>query len=134
MKENKTPAPSGNRERAKAETAALGAAISCNHDNIGGTVRQVADVLGVGEENALRMEEIRRIIDGDARSIRLEIERERRMGVAICSNNKTGYYLAATRQEIETFCRSMRRRAAEIQKTAALVHLAGLDSDAGNGG
>lgn len=112
------------------ETAAFGeAAISCNHfitDDAERQALRVSDVLCKGREHAQTMRELRRILNGDSRSIRLEIERERRSGCPIVSDCQRGYWLAETKEEIENFVRSMRARAFEIQRTAALVQMAKL--------
>lgn len=136
MKENKTPAHGGNRERAKVETATGQAAISCNHSTTAAATRQprVSDILCRGKKNAQTMRELQRILDSDSRSIRIQIEHERRAGCPIVSNCKDGYWLAESRAEVEAFARSMERRASEIRRTAALVQLVGLDLGAGNGG
>ena len=114
-------------ERAEQETAAFGrAAISCNYSTTAPAGRQlrVSDILCRGRENAQTMRELKQVLNGDSRSIRLEIEQERRSGCPIVSDCQHGYWLAETRAEIETFCRSMRARAFEIQRTAALVQMA----------
>lgn len=85
---------------------------------------KVSDVLCRGKANAQTMRELRQILNGDSRSIRLQIERERRSGCPIVSDCQHGYWIAETRAEIETFVRSMRARALEIQRTAALVQMA----------
>lgn len=119
------------------ETAALtGMTFSKNDSTTSGAVRQplVSDFLCRGRENGRTMRELRQILNGDSRSIRLQIEHERRQGVPIVSDCQRGYWLAETRAEIEGFVRSMRARAREIQKTAALVQLASLDMGEDDGG
>ena len=115
------------REATRAEAAAFsGAVISCNYSTTAPAGRQlrVSDILCRGRENAQTMRELKQVLNGDSRSIRLEIEQERRSGCPIVSDCQHGYWLAETRAEIETFCRSMRARAFEIQRTAALVQMA----------
>lgn len=136
MSDKKKPRPAGGTAGAGgAETAAYGrAAISSNYlttDSAGRQLR-VSDVLCRGMENAQTMKELRQILNEDSRSIRLEIERERRSGCPIVSDCLHGYWLAETKAEIEIFVRSMRARAFEIQRTAALVQMAELE--AGNDG
>ncbi len=82
---------------------------------------QVADFLGVGEENAHPMRYLKSILHRDSRTIRRLIELERRRGVPILSNNQTGYYLAENEDEIKRFTRSMRHRALEILQTAVII-------------
>lgn len=124
----KEKAPTREATRAEAaETAAFGrAAISCNYSTTAPAGRQlrVSDILCRGRENAQTMRELKQILNDDSRSIRLQIEQERRNGCPIVSDCQHGYWLAETRAEIETFCRSMRARAFEIQRTAALVQMA----------
>jgi len=116
-------------ETGQMETAAEQTAISCNYFTTSGTGRQpkVIDVLCRGRENAQTMRELRQVLNGDSRSIRLEIESERRNGTPILSD-KCGYWLSNDRAEIERFCQSMRRRGREIMKTAAMVQLAELEA------
>lgn len=49
------------------------------------------------------------------------IERERRNGVPILSDNQTGYFLAENDDERDTFVKSMLHRANEIRLTAAAI-------------
>lgn len=119
----------------RAETEALeSSAISCNHSTatVANSQLRVSDVLGRGMESAQTMRKLRQILNGNSRSIRLQIEHERRSGCPILSDCQHGYWLAGTREEIETFVRSMRARAFEIQRTAALVQMA--EPEAGNDG
>lgn len=132
MSEKEKACPVAGTTGQAAETAAFGgAATSYYYSTTGGAGRQlrVSDVLCRGRDNAQTMRELRQILNGDSRSIRLQIECERRGGCPIVSDCQHGYWLAETRAEIETFCRSMRARAFEIQKTAALVQMAKLEAD-----
>jgi hypothetical protein len=52
------------------------------------------------------------------------IERERRAGALILSDNASGYYLAANSEEVKRFVSSMRHRADEILKTTDAVEQA----------
>lgn len=62
------------------------------------------------------------------------VNAERLAGIPICaSSGKTpGYFLAATREEMQAFCASLRRRAGQIHRTrrACLKTLATLPSAA----
>ncbi len=82
---------------------------------------RIADFLQTGEENARSMKYLKNILHRDSRTIRILIERERRQGVPILSNNQTGYFLAANTGEIEMFTRSMRHRAHEILRTVQAI-------------
>lgn len=103
------------------ETAACSrAAISYNHSTTTPKQRQVvSEWLGVGEENGKTLKQLRGIIKVDPRSIRQQIERERR-DVPILSGQR-GYWIAASVDEVNVFCRSMRHRARQIWETARNV-------------
>ena len=81
----------------------------------------VASVLLTGKENALPGREIRRILGlKDAREVASLVEQERRRGVPICAscdNRNPGYYLPASSVELEEYCRSLRGRIGEINRT-----------------
>lgn len=109
------------------------AAIPYNYSTTGSLERQplrVSDFLGRGPESALHMKELKQLLHEDSRTIRRMIEHERRNQIPIVSDNRRGYWLAETRAEIEAFCKSMRARAFEINRTAALVQLAELEAGA----
>lgn len=131
------PRQRGNADRAGTEAAALAGVAGSKFDSTTDAGKEqvsIARFLGVGVENAVPLRDLTKWTGLDGRAARKLIEAERRTGTPICSGER-GYWLAETREEIETFCRSMRRRAAEIQKTAALVQLAELDMEAvDNGG
>lgn len=81
----------------------------------------IAELLQRGQSNAIPLRHLEKITGLDGRSVRAQIELERRQGVPICSDNVTGYYLAANDSEKERFVASMRGRAFEILRTAAAV-------------
>lgn len=85
----------------------------------------IADFLSHGPENGVTLRHLKTLTNLPGREIRRMIERERRSGCPIVSDCQRGYWLAETQAEIETFCRSMRARAAEIQRTAAAVEAGG---------
>lgn len=130
MSDKRKSRPLVAQETGQAETATGQAAISMPYCNMAPAGRQlrVSDILCRGRGNAQTMRELKQVLNGDSRSIRLQIEQERRRGCPIVSDCQHGYWLAETRAEIETFCRSMRSRAFEIQKTAAIVQLAELEA------
>lgn len=86
---------------------------------------RIADLLLPGEENAMPMNDLVAFTGFDSRDIRRMIRRERLAGAAICSNNSTGYYIAATDEERERFVQSMRNRADEISRVADAVEQGG---------
>ena len=87
----------------------------------------IADYLSRGRENAITRRELERLTNLDGRSVRLLIERERRAGTPICSDNQNGYYLPCCKSEKDAFVASMRHRAREIERVAAAVEKAGED-------
>ena len=89
--------------------------------------RPIADLLGVGRENAIPRRDLERLTGLDGRSVRLLIERERRAGTPILADSTNGYYLPATDDERAACVRSLRHRAGEIMATARALELAGLD-------
>ena len=80
---------------------------------------KISDYLSEGRENARTGKELCSMLNITARDLTVAIERERRAGHPICASTglKPGYYLAADRQEMEVYCRSLWKRAGEIFKT-----------------
>ena len=68
----------------------------------------------------LTLRELEALTGLDGRTIRRMIELERRDGVPIVSDCKRGYWIGNS-DEVQHFVRSMRRRAAEIVKTAEAI-------------
>lgn len=123
-KENACPAVGAAGQAAENGTASQTAHASIKDSTTAESDRQpfqIADLLLTGEENALPMRHLRAVTDLSSREIRSMIQRERLEGAAICSNNQTGYYLAADDQERERFVKSMRHRSAEIARVADAV-------------
>lgn len=79
----------------------------------------IEDYLGTGAGSAITGAEICYRLGIDARTLRKEVELARRDGQPICSNTgkNPGYYLAATREEMAAFCRTMERRNRAYNKT-----------------
>ena len=74
--------------------------------------------LGRGQDTAVTLQQLVNWTGMDGRTVRRQIEAERRSFVPIVSNGQTGYFLAATRAEADAFIKSMRSRAREITETA----------------
>ncbi|NCE63569.1 hypothetical protein D1159_03000 [Pseudoflavonifractor sp. 524-17] len=55
------------------------------------------------------------------REVRRQIERERRAGALIISDNQHGYFLTDDPAEAQRFARSMQHRAREILRTARAI-------------
>lgn len=81
----------------------------------------IADYLSHRQANAIPLRDLERMTGLDGRTIRAMIAAERRTGVAILSDNLTGYYLPANEEEKARFVRSMRHRAKEILLAADAV-------------
>ena len=86
--------------------------------------RPIADLLGVGRENAIPRRDLERLTGLDGRSVRLLIERERRAGTPILADSVNGYYLPSTDDERAACVRSLRHRAREILTTARAIEQA----------
>lgn len=100
------------------------AAVPCAYSTTPQTQRQVvSEWLGVGEENGTTMKQLLQFLNGDSRTVRLEIERERKKGCPILSGQR-GYWLCGSPEEANRFCSSMRSRARQIWATARAVETA----------
>ena len=93
----------------------------------------ISDMLHEGAENGLTLTELVQLTGEDERSIRRRIQRERKAGKLILSDNQSGYFLPATEDEVKRVIRSMSRRAREISAVAvvaedALARMTGQES------
>lgn len=79
----------------------------------------INEILLEGAENAQTGKSICEMLQITPRELTTRIERERRAGFPICASTgaNPGYFLAADRQEMERFCKSLHHRAGEIYKT-----------------
>jgi len=80
----------------------------------------IYEILSEGAENAQTGKEICKLLNVTARDLTSAIERERREGKPICASTDSkspGYFLAADKEEMEHYCRSLNHRAGEIHKT-----------------
>lgn len=85
---------------------------------------KIADFLSRGQETAVPLRDLAAVTGERPRAVRRMIERERRRGTPILSDNEHGYFLPADAEELKRFVRSMRSRAHEILRTAAAVEQA----------
>lgn len=85
----------------------------------------IASVLSEGSDNGLHLEQLADMFETDSRTIRRQIERERRQGIPILSDNQSGYFLPETLYDVQKFVGSMRGRAREILETAKAVESGG---------
>ena len=80
----------------------------------------IHEYLRTGADNPTTGRELATLLNCDIRDITEAVERERRAGQPICANSSSGgsgYYLAADREELDTYCRRLRKRAGELFKT-----------------
>lgn len=84
----------------------------------------IAPLLLHGESNAIPLGALETLTGLDRRMIRRRIQLERQAGACICVNCKDGYYLAETEAERARCVASMRRRAAEVYRTADAIEAA----------
>ena len=85
---------------------------------------KISDFLGYGQSEAVPLKHLVTLTKLSEREVRLQIERERRAGELIISDNRHGYFLAETKEDADRFVKSMRKRANEILTTAASVEKA----------
>jgi len=79
----------------------------------------IHELLHEGEPNAITGREICEVLHINMRQLTIAVESERRAGFPICAatGRTPGYYLAATREEMERYGRALHHRAGEIYKT-----------------
>lgn len=77
--------------------------------------------LSKGPENAVTLRHLAALLDMDERSVRAQIASERKRGNIIISDNKHGYFLPSSAEEIRRFSRSMHHRAKEILAVAQMA-------------
>lgn len=126
-----------NKDKKKARPAGSAAerATKENHqtsgisqDNFSIYTGPVSRYLLRGQENAVSLRYLEKMLNHSGREVRRIIERERRSGVPILADNITGYYLPADERERAACVRSMRHRAGEIMRTAQAIEEAeGID-------
>ena len=124
------PGEAAPKRAAETGTACETVSSSDFHITTAAAVRQIriADLLPHGAENGVNLHHLEKMTGLDGREVRRQIERERRAGALIVSNNKDGYYLTNDPAEAQRFARSMQHRAREILRTArAIEEAAGVD-------
>lgn len=82
----------------------------------------IYEILREGADNATTGKEICRILNLSIREMQTGIRRERKAGRAICANTgngggKAGYYIPASKGEMQHYCNSLQHRAGEIYAT-----------------
>jgi len=85
--------------------------------------RIVSEVLGTGRSQAKTSKELAAILGVNTRDVTGLVQKERREGSPICAaaswqdGCSPGYYLAATREDIDEFCGALFHRGGEVMKT-----------------
>ena len=82
---------------------------------------RIADLLHPGAKNAISRRDLMAMTGLSDRELLLMIEAERRKGTPILSDNIHGYFLPGDSAERDRCVRSLRRRAKEIESTAAAI-------------
>lgn len=125
MSEQKRTRPgAGTPRRAKLEAGTEQATTSMTHDTTTsppGQAVKIADLLGHGQNAAVPLRHLKELAGLPGREVRRMIEAERRAGALIISDNRHGYFLADTQEEVNQFVKSMLRRSGEIARTARMV-------------
>lgn len=100
----------------------------CNQYNPHGGGRQfeIAELLGHGPENGLRLSELVSLTGWTGRVVRRMIQAERLGGVLILSNCRSGYYLPSSGEDRAACVRSLRGRAKEILDVADAIERTGV--------
>lgn len=87
----------------------------------------ISELLYTGAENGTTLRELVALTGMNERLVRLEIQRERKAGKLILSNNRDGYFLPERPEDVRRFARSMSRRATEIASIARAAESALAD-------
>jgi len=81
----------------------------------------IAKLLHYGAENGVTLRDLENLTKLDSRTIRKQIEMERRAGVPILADCKSGYFLPGTEYEKARCVKSMRGRARAILRSAEAI-------------
>ena len=87
----------------------------------------IFELLQTGAENGVTLRELVALTGMNERLVRLEIQRERKAGKLILSNNRDGYFLPERPEDVRRFARSMSRGATEIASIARAAESALAD-------
>lgn len=75
----------------------------------------IMSILSEGEENAVKVRQLSKILNMNGRDITICINALRRNGEVICSSHQ-GYFLPSTVDDVKRFYRQMTSRQREIEK------------------
>ena len=128
MRTKKRNAPAGAATPARAAGNGLETWYPTNdYNTILRKTPSISDLLHSGAENGTTLRELVALTGMNERLVRLEIQRERKAGKLILSNNRDGYFLPERPEDVRRFARSMSRRAAEIASIAQAAEAALAD-------
>ena len=117
----KTLAGAGTPTRAGRLAACGTAAKSKSQHTTQAVVRQVADVLPIGAENAISARTLAEVLGlKGIRAVSRLIELERRAGVPICAatgGEGRGYFLPSSPGELEDYLKQLNHRISQIRRT-----------------
>ena len=84
-----------------------------------------------GAGNGITAEALAAALDTTKRQVRLMISELRLEGTAICGHPKTGYFIAATREELQATIKFLRDRAVSSLEQATVLERAAIPELAG---
>ncbi len=86
----------------------------------------IYNLLHTGAENGITLRDLCSLTNQDGRTVRLQIEAERRAGVPILADCKSGYFIPDNEGEKARCVKQMRGKAKEILRTAEAIEAAQL--------
>lgn len=129
MSEKEKARPAGGTAEQARQGNHWASGIPCNQYNPHGGGRQfeIADLLGHGPENGLRLSELVSLTGWTGRVVRRMIQAERLGGAPILSDNEHGYFLPSSGEDRAACVRSLRGRAKEILNVADAIERSGVE-------
>lgn len=129
MSEKEKARPAGSAAEQAGQGNHWASGIPWNQYNVRGACRQfeIAELLGHGPENGLRLSELVSLTGWTGRVVRRMIQAERLGGAPILSDNEHGYFLPSSGEDRAACVRSLRGRAKEILDVAAAIEAAEVD-------
>lgn len=126
IKQENAPVGAATPARARNEDFAVNHSVS-NFITSAWKSLHIFELLQTGAENGTTLRELVALTGMNERLVRFKIQQERKAGKLILSNNRDGYFLPETPEDVQRFARSMSRRAAEISSIARAAETALAD-------
>lgn len=82
---------------------------------------KISEFLSHGSGNGVELRDLVRMTGLSEREVRQSIQRDRLAGVPILSDNINGYFLPGDEHDVSRCARSLRHRAAEINRVADAI-------------